>query len=305
MSNVVPLILIGGQGFLGRAYSARAEAAGREVHRVGRSAFSPPGHRYWQWHDSEALLAAMCGRAPQIVDLAYATVPSTSFGDPVADFTANLGAVIRHLEFAQAASASSYLFISSGGTVYGHAERLPLTEQSPTRPISPYGITKLAGEHYALMYHRLGVPVTIVRPSNIYGPGQQARRGQGMVAAAFEAVLGDVPLTLFGDGSQLRDYLYIDDFCAALDSLLDVAERGTTYNVGSGVGLRADDLLARIAALVAQDGRTLAILPADGRPFDVDRNVLDCDRIAAATGWRATTSIEDGLARSWRWASRR
>lgn len=296
-----PLILIGGHGFLGAAYAAHAAAAGREVHRVGRNALAAPGRRDWHWGNGDRLARAMAGQAPLIVDLAYATVPSTSFSDPVGDFTANLGAVIRHLDFARAIGAGAYLFISSGGTVYGDAVGLPLTEKSTTRPISPYGITKLAGEHYALMYRRLGVPVMIARPSNIYGPGQLARRGQGMVAAAFAAALADRPMTLFGDGSQLRDYLYIDDFCAALDVMLARGEEGATYNVGSGIGVRSDDLLAMIGAVVAGDGRRLDVVLADPRPFDVDRNVLDSGRLVAATGWRATTALAEGLAHGWRW----
>ena len=302
MSSALPLILIGGYGFVGAAYAAHAQSGGREVHCVGRSALADPGARDWHWGNADRLARAMAGRAPLIVDFAYATVPSTSFGDPVADFTANLGAVIRHLDFAKAVGAASYLFISSGGTVYGDAERLPLTEDFPTCPISPYGITKLAGEHYALMYHRLGVPVKIARPSNIYGPGQEARRGQGMIAAAFAAALADRPLTLFGDGSQLRDYLYINDFCAALDAILDRGDNGATYNVGSSIGVRSDDLLALIGALVAGDGHQLDVIHADARPFDVDRNVLDSGRIAVAIGWQATTALADGLAHSWRWA---
>ena len=301
-SEFPPLILIGGHGFLGAAYAAHAAAAGREVHRVGRNALAEGSERDWHWGNVDRLAAAMAGRAPAIVDLAYATVPSTSFGDPVADFTANLGAVIRHLDFAQGIGAGAYLFISSGGTIYGDAAVLPLAEDSATRPISPYGITKLAGEHYALMYHRLDVPVMIARPSNIYGPGQQARRGQGIVAAAFAAALAGSPLTLFGDGSQLRDYLYIDDFSSALDAILDRGKNGATYNVGSGIGVRSDDLLAMIGTSVAGDGRRLEVVHADSRPFDVDRNVLDSSRITAATGWRATTALEDGLEQTWRWA---
>lgn len=310
MKKATPLILIGGHGFLGGAYAAKAEAAGREVHRIGRSALAEfagklglGGRRDWHWGNADQLVAAMAGREPVIVDFAYATVPSTSFGDPVADFTANLGAVIRHLDFAKEVGAGVYLYISSGGTVYGDAAALPLTEDAPANPISPYGITKLAGEHYAMMYRRLGVPVIIARPSNIYGPGQQARRGQGLIAAAFAAALAGCPINVFGDGSQLRDYLYIDDLCAAVDAILYRGDHGATYNIGSGNGVSSNDLLATLGALVAGDGRTLDVVHADPRPFDVHSNVLDSGRIETATGWRATTRLSDGLAHTWRWTN--
>jgi UDP-glucose 4-epimerase len=301
MNVSTPLILIGGHGFLGRAYSAHATAAGREVHRGGRRRAADAGPHDWHWGEAEGLVVAVAGRMPGIIDLAYATVPSTSYGDPVGDFTANLGAVNRHLDFARSVEAGSYLYISSGGTVYGDAAFLPLSEDAPTRPISPYGITKLAGEHYALMHARLGLPVTIARPSNIYGPGQVARAGQGLVAAAFAAALEGRSLTLFGDGSQCRDYLYIDDFCVALDYLLGCGGDGATYNVGSGVGVGTVELMAMIGDIVAKDGHRLDLDYADPRPFDVDANVLDPSRIAAATGWRAATGLADGLERSWRW----
>jgi UDP-glucose 4-epimerase len=302
LGRLPPLILIGGHGFLGAAYAAHSEAAGREVYRVGRGVSANRGNRDWSWDDGEAIRQAMDGRAPVIIDFAYATVPSTSFGDPVGDFTANLGAIIRHLNFANEIRASAYVFISSGGTVYGDASSLPLSEDCPTNPISPYGITKLACEHYALMYRRLGVPVLIARPSNIYGPGQLARRGQGMIAAAFSAAMEGRPLTLFGDGTQLRDYLHIDDFCTAVESILDRGEVGVTYNVGSGVGVRTDELIKAIQAIVAFDGRMLDVVHEERRPFDVDQNVLDIRRLAAATGWNATIALADGLRDTWRWA---
>lgn len=292
-----PILLIGGTGFLGGAFRAYLKALGREVHVVARAD--------WGSGAADRLAATMAKRRPAIVDFAYATVPSSSFADPVWDFTTNLGAMIRHLDFARAIGVDRHLFVSSGGTIYGDQGDQPLAEDCAKSPLSPYGITKLASEHYASLYSRLGVPTMIVRPSNVYGPGQLPFRGQGLVATAFGAALAGIALTLFGDGSQRRDYLYIDDFCAGLDAALAKGEVGEAYNLAAGRGTRADDLLSAIGAISARDGFPLAIAAAGTRPFDVATNLLDVAKIEQATGWRARVGLDDGLERSWRWLKQR
>ena len=290
--SAAPLILIGGTGFLGHAYVGHLASA-REVHVMGRDD--------WKTGKSDTLADAMAGRAPDIVDLAYATVPSTSFADPVGDFTANLGAMIRHLEFARRVGAARHLFVSSGGTIYGDQGDRPLDEDAPTQPISPYGITKLASEHYAAMYRRLGVPTLIVRPSNIFGPGQAPFRGQGLVATAFGAAMRGQPLTLYGDGLQHRDYLFVDDFCTGLDAVMARGEIGAAYNLGRGAATAIADLLAAIGIITARDGYPLVVTDAAARPFDVTSNLLDISRIKNKLGWRPHVGLEDGLERTWRW----
>ena len=126
-----PVILIGGNGFLGRAFAAHLDARQREVFVIGR--------KDWDSGEAAALATLMKSRLPVIIDMAYATVPSSSFADPV-DFTANLGAIIRHLEFAKEFVVDRYIFVSSGGTIYGDQGRQPLSEDSHKQPISPYGI---------------------------------------------------------------------------------------------------------------------------------------------------------------------
>lgn len=288
-----PIILIGGTGFLGRAYAARLSADAREIHVLGRAD--------WASGKADALANTITGRAPHIVDFAYATVPSTSFADPVSDFTANLGGIIRHLEFSRKVGAGRYLFVSSGGTVYGDQGDKPLAEDTPTSPISPYGITKLASEHYAAMYRRLGVPTLIVRPSNIFGPGQAPFRGQGLVATAFGAALKGQQLSVYGDGSQRRDYLFVDDFCAGLDVVLARGEVGLAYNLGRGAATSTADLLEAIGDITSRDGCPLTFCMQPTRPFDVGSNLLDIGRIRAHLGWRPTITLDDGLQRTWEW----
>ena len=288
-----PIILIGGNGFLGKAFAAHLATRQREVHVIGRND--------WDNGEATALSKSMQSRQPIIIDLAYATVPSSSFADPVGDFTANLGAIIRHLEYAKDIGADRFIFISSGGTIYGDQGDQPLSENASKEPISPYGITKLASEHYVGMYRRIRVPTIIVRPSNIYGPGQAPFRGQGLVATAFGMALHGKPLSLFGDGSQLRDYIFIDDFCSALDAALIRGTIGQSYNIGSGSATTAANLLSAIARITARDGFPLTVIREDARPYDVSTNLLDVSKMKAHLAFAPTVSLEEGLERSWRW----
>ena len=293
MNRDLPIILIGGNGFLGTAFAAFLAERGHPVATIGRGD--------WASGKADSLAAAMAGRRPFVIDFAYATVPGSSFADPVGDFTANLGAIIRHLDFARDLEVGRFIFVSSGGTIYGDQGRSRISEDSRKEPISPYGITKLACENYVGMYRRVDVPTLVVRPSNIYGPGQLPFRGQGLVATAFGMALDGRPLTLFGDGSQLRDYLFIDDFCASLYAAVTRGEVGQAYNLGSGTATTAADLVAMIGAITARDGFPLTVDRADQRPFDVDANLLDVSKLRDQLGVAATVTLAEGLERSWRW----
>ena len=298
-----PILLIGGTGFLGSAL--RERLAGHEIVIVGRSKDVPVGtnEHYFPASDLERLERECAGRRfAAIVDLAYATVPSTSFEDPVRDFSVNLGSVIRHLELARKLPTDRYLFVSSGGTVYGNAGSGAVSETAANSPRSPYGITKLTCEHYARLYYRLhGVPACIVRPSNIYGPGQVPFRGQGLVATAFGAARIAQPLSIYGDGSQVRDYLFIDDFCAAFADIMQMGEPGEVYNLGSGEGVSVKALLDAVSQIAGRDGKSLQIDWRDARPFDVDCIVLDSSKLRQLTGWQSQTSLGDGLEATWSW----
>ena len=151
------------------------------------------------------------------------------------------------------------------------------------------------------MYRRLGVPTQIIRPSNIFGPGQAPFRGQGLVATAFGAALKGQPLNLYGDGTQRRDYLFVDDFCTGLDAVLEHGEIGAAYNLGCGAATSSADLLAAIGAITARDNHPLTINVETARTFDVGANLLDIGRIRDGLGWRPRVGLDDGLERTWQW----
>jgi UDP-glucose 4-epimerase len=302
-----PVCLIGGGGFIGSAL--RRHLAARQVTAVilGRAPMSDARENEihvnlaeHSWDDIRASLGRFEYAA--IIDLAYASVPNSSFADPARDVAENLGGVLRHLELCAQLRTEKFVYVSSGGTIYGEGEGRPHKEGDPLFPLSPYGITKLACERYVHLYHRIHrLPAIIIRPSNIYGPGQRPFRGQGIVSTAFGAAFDGRPCTVFGDGGHVRDYLFVDDLCEAIDAIVAHADAGSILNVGSGEGLQVIELLRMIEQLVQEKGGSLELAFEPPRPFDVHYNVLDVSRLHAIAPWRPRTALRDGLAQTRDW----
>jgi UDP-glucose 4-epimerase len=195
-----------------------------------------------------------------------------------------------------AASGAQVIFASSGGAGYGECAE-PATEQTPFLPLSPYGIAKKCGEEYLAGWNRIySTHHVSLRFANVYGPRQDAGLEGGVVAIFLERLaLGD-PTVIFGDGTQARDFVYVDDI---VDSLLAaVGSTGGPYNVGTGRDTTVADLHAACAR-VAGTGQAPRHEPA--RLGDVQRSVLDARLIERELGWRARVSLDDGLARTWAW----
>lgn len=289
-------LLIGGGGFMGSAFRRHLGRSGQTATSIGRGVLQDDSAR-------EALVESLTanGRQVVIVDFAYTSVPNSSFDDPVKDYSDNLYNLLQHLRFGAELENSLYVYVSSGGTVYGNASAdEPMTEDHPNVPLSPYGITKLACERYVLMHqHVHGLRTKIVRPANIYGPGQKPFRGQGIVSTVAAKLLRDEPIRVFGDGSTTRDYLYVDDFCAALSDVVAFGSDGEIYNIGSGSGHSITSLVERIQAQLELPA--IQVERAAPRPFDVRFNVLDCAKLQGLNRWRPTTSLDTGLALSIEW----
>ena len=304
-------LLIGGGGFIGSHLARKLASSGdRRVIVVGRSALPrfalPASVSYVRGDAADPLfLASLLGECDEVVDLAYSTVPKTSFEDPVLDVTANLPASVTLLKVASQYPLRKLLLVSSGGTVYGNPHYLPIDEQHPTNPVSPYGITKLALEKYGLMFYRqAGLPVVIVRPGNPYGPGQIGNRGQGFIGVSMFAALEGLPLVIFGERGTVRDYIYIDDLVDAMIAALESGRPGTIYNAGSGEGLDNVAVLERLRPLLAADGLKIGAQHQAARAFDVAANVLSTARLTFDTGWRLRTQLDEGLAATWAWVKR-
>lgn len=238
----------------------------------------------------------------ELVTLAYTTVPQTSFDNPVRDILDNLPAAVNLFETAATVGVKKLVFVSSGGTVYGKPHQLPIPEGHPTNPISPYGITKLAIEKYALMFHEIRhLPIVCVRPANAYGEGQKPFTGQGFIATAMAAVLRGEEIALYGENGTIRDYVHVADVAAGISALLDRGNNGECYNIGSGVGMSNRDVLQAIAPLAKAVGLDMKIRVVRSRGFDVTANVLDCAKIKCEIGWNQTVPIDKGIKQTWEW----
>ncbi len=304
-------LVIGGGGFIGQWLTKHLLDSGRNVVVLGRRPDAPQGldarARYVAGdYGDPAVLSHLLAETHEVVDLAYATVPKSSFDDPVFDLNMNLQPAVNLLQAAvNKPQLRKLVLVSSGGTVYGHAISTPITEQHPTDPVSPYGITKLAIEKYGLMFHRLyGVPVTIVRPGNAYGEGQVPFRGQGFVATAIASMLGQRPLTVYGADDVVRDYVHVDDVATAIVAALDLGVAGACYNAGSGRGHSTREVLDLVAGHARRQGVATEVIHMPARSFDVMVNVLDCTRLEAECRWRARTVLAEGVEQTWRWIAR-
>jgi UDP-glucose 4-epimerase len=296
-----PVCLIGGDGFIGSHLRKRLASRQAEVVVLGRSTGPLPAENEihinvedHRWEDVRAILGRFTYSA--MIDLASASVPKGGQADPARDLAENIGTLLRHLDLARELKVEKFVYMSSGGTVYGESRGLPLKEEDPLLPQSPYGIAKLAGERYVDMYQRAHrLPAVIVRPSNIYGPGQRPFRGQGIVPIAFAAAFQGTPFTVFGDGTSVRDYLYVDDLCDAIHVVIAKADAGEVLNIGSGEGLPVIELLRSIAQAAEESGHSLDLVFKPARPTDVHSNVLDISRLHALAPWQPRIPLCDGL----------
>ena len=308
MSHSSTICVIGGTGFIGRAVVAELIASGRQVIVVARSAYPrglPPEVRYLQSIPgnevavmSEALLAST-----EVIDLAYSTIPGTSFQDPVNDILANVPETVRLFKLAATMPhLRKFVWISSGGTVYGRTGAYAIPETHPTLPLSPYGITKLALEKYAHLYFETAkLPIVCVRPANAYGEGQLPYAGQGFIATAIASILDRRELMLFGEHGTIRDYLHVTDMAGGIIAALDAGQPGEIYNLGSSQGLTNRTILEALAPLATAQGRLVQVKVLPERLFDVPANILDCSKLRAASGWAPKMPIAAGLSQAWNW----
>ena len=298
-------VVTGAAGFIGSHLSEALQAAGHEV--VGVDCFTDYYDPAVKEENARALDVRRLDVAEEPLDLDgvdgvfhLAGQPGVrSFGEVFELYLRrNVLATQRVLE--TAAAAGVRVVFSSSSSVYGDAERYPTTEETPPRPVSPYGITKLACEHLARAYGRsFGLDAVVLRYFNAYGPRQRPDMAFTRVVLALAE---GRPFTLFGDGGQSRSFTYVADVVSATVAAMERAPAGALLNVGGGEEATMNDAIARLERIA---GRTLELVREPPVPGDQRRTKADTTRIRELLGWEPRTSLDAGLRAEWEWAAGR
>ncbi len=302
MRNTCKVLVTGGSGFLGYHLILRLLALGIHVRSIDykESPIKDKGLEFIQgdFTNTQVLQNAMEG-CRIIFHLAYTSIPETSNQDPVSDIQSNLTGSISLLDLAVKNQIKKVIFISSGGTVYGTPERLPVDESHPTHPICAYGITKLAVEKYLFLYQTLyGLRTVSLRLSNLYGERQQMDTGQGAVTTFCHKALNNETIEIWGDGSVIRDYVYVKDVVDAMIKTMTVEYTGKPINIGCGHGISLNSLIAEIERM---SQRTVDVVYKEKRLFDVPQIYLDISRAKTVLNWEPKTSLARGISNTLTW----
>ena len=296
------ILVLGGGGFIGSHLCDALWAAGHQVrvfeHHGVRPLCRPETLQHLEWMEGDFNNPQQVEQAIQgcavIYHLISTTVPKNANDNPVYDAESNILPSIHLLQAAVRHQTQKVIFISSGGTVYGPPQQIPITESHPTNPISAYGISKLTIEKYLHLFHALhGLDYCILRLANPYGERQRLGVGQGAVATFLDKVRRRETIEIWGDGNVVRDYIYIADVITALICALQNQGGTRIFNVGSGIGISLNQMLDVMETMLGQPLKR-SYLPS--RCFDVPTNVLDIQQIRQTFGWLPQTDFTTGIA---------
>jgi UDP-glucose 4-epimerase len=298
------VLITGGAGFIGSHLVEAGRQAGWEIRVVDDLSRGSPAHL-----PEDVPLIRMDIRDPALEDLVADFRPTVihhlaaqvdvaaAVADPWHDASVNVLGTIRVLR-AACRGGVRRVILASSAAVYGEPERLPVSEDHPLRPLSPYGLSKAAAEAYARWFGlRHGLEVVILRYGNVYGPRQPAVGEAGVIARFLTALADGRRPVIHGDGRQIRDFVYVADVVAAHRQAMARGEGGI-YNIGTGRAISIRGLYRLAQAVTGMEGEPDYGPP---RPGDIRRMILDVRRAQAELGWRPQVALPEGLARTWAW----
>lgn len=300
-------LVIGGNGFIGTNLVDALLEAGHKV-----TVFDRYPSRYRErlpqvnYIDGDCAnhgdVDAAVSNIDWVFHLAYTTLPQTSNDDPMYDVRSNVIDTLQLLQSCRNSGVKKVIFISSGGTVYGVPQTSPIKEDHPTEPICSYGISKLTIEKYLHLFHHLyGLEYVVARVSNPYGEGQNPFAKQGAIGVFLGNVMQGQPITIWGDGEVVRDYVYIKDAAKALVLAAQyepAAGQPRVFNIGFGKGYSLNQIVDEIRNVVDMK---VEVNYTPARQVDVAANVLDIGRAERELEWQPQVTLRDGLLRTWQW----
>lgn len=299
------IVLTGASGFMARAFLKRLLALEVDLELVllagTRSSTDLLKKNYpgllvaGPWPCGGRAIREALQDADVLVHFAWSTMPSTAAADPLRDLRENVVAGIELLEQVKEAGVKRVVFMSSGGTVYGEARYLPIDEEHPLCPASPYGISKLTFEHYLRQHaERSGYGYMVLRPANVYGNMQVDGRPQGVLEHWMQRTYDGRPLEVWNDLGMVRDYIYIDDMVEVLWRVLQRKNLVGVLNVGTGVGTSLQEVITMLELMSGKKAQVeRSITPVKA----VSANVLSPKRLMDEVGEISFLEIQEGLQR--------
>lgn len=292
------ILVTGGAGFIGSHLTAALVDRGHTVVVLddlssGKRKNLPKGVRLIKGDVSNPrVLRKLPKSVDAVFHLAAQIDVRASVEDALDDARQNILGMINILDYARDAKAKQVVFSSSGGAIYGPSEQIPTPETSACLPSSPYGLAKWAAEQYIYLYRRLhNLSVTVLRYSNVYGPGQDGSKESGVIAIFTKRALEGKPLTIYGDGEQTRDFVYVKDVVAANLAAMD---KGANHLVNIGTGTETS--VNQLATLLqTQLGQNMEVNKAEARAGEELRSCLAIDQAKIQIGWQPTYDLAAGL----------
>jgi UDP-glucose 4-epimerase len=298
------ILVTGGAGFIGSHTVDALVAAGPHAVSVldglssGKREQVNPAARFYEadLRNAEAIVPILEREKPEVIyHLAAQMDVRRSVADPAFDAGINLVGFLNLMEAARRNGLKRVVFASTGGAIYGEQEQFPCDEEHPRRPVSPYGVAKLATEAYLFFYKvQHGIDYVALRYANVYGPRQDPHGEAGVVAIFCGRMLEGKPSTIFGDGEQTRDYIFVGDVARANVAALG-AKASDAFNIGTGVETSVNQLYEVLASAA---GVKTPPSYAPARPGEQRRSVISPARAGQVLGWRPEVALDEGLKRT-------